>query len=124
MKRLIPAGILLLAVISSYILSLSYITSTCKETHKLLTGCEEDYKDNRNAEVALKKLTEAWNEKEQLLSFFVNHDKIDEIELELSSLKVFCKSDESLMFFDHTENLKMLLHQIIEDTQINTHSVF
>lgn len=124
MKRLIPAGILFIAVIVSYVFSLRYITATCNKTEKLVLQCEEEYKNGGDAFAVAEELTDMWDEKEKILSFFVNHDRIDEIELELASLSVFCKSDEEILFYDRIENLKMLLHQVKEDTRISTHNIF
>lgn len=124
MKRLIPAAILLIAVIVSYVLSFRYVTVTCDKAEKLVLQCEEEYKNGGDACAVAKELIDMWDEKEKILSFFVNHDRIDEIELELSSLSVFCKSDGDVLFYDHIESLKMLLHQVKEDTRISTHSIF
>lgn len=124
MKRLIPAGILLIAVIVSYVLSLRYITVTCDKAEKLVLQCEEEYKNGGNPCAVTEELTDMWDEKEKILSFFVNHDRIDEIELELSSLSVMSGSNEEILFYEHIENIKMLLHQVKEDTEISTHSIF
>lgn len=124
MKRLIPASILFIAVIASYFLSLWYINSTCETTQKLVLRCEEEYRNGSDALSAAKELSEMWDEKEKVLSFFVNHNQIDEIELELSSLAVFCKSENEIYFYDSIETLKTLLHQVKEDARISTHSVF
>lgn len=124
MKRLIPASILFIAVIASYFLSLWYINGTCETTQKLVLRCEEEYRNGSDALAAAKELSEMWDEKEKVLSFFVNHNQIDEIELELSSLSVFCKSENEIYFYDSIETLKTLLHQVKEDARISTHSVF
>lgn len=124
MKRLIPAGILLLTVILSYIFSLSYITSTCNEVNDLIDKCESAYINGENSYETAEKLKDTWSGKEKILSLFVNHDKIDDIELELSSLLIYSKSDSSNIFYEHIAVLKMLLHQIKEDTEINSHSIF
>lgn len=123
MKRLIAAGILFTAVIAAYLSSLMYITKTCDETKELILRCEEAYNEGEAHKYA-EELSALWDEKEKALSFFMNHDRIDEIELEISSLSLYSKTKDEILFFEHIETLKMLLHQVKEDTRISVHSVF
>lgn len=124
MKRLIPAGILFLTVILAYFFSMNYVTETCERTNELIKICENEYAESGNAEESAAALNEYWSGKEDGLSFFVNHDRIDNIELEISSLMLLSKKESEVMFYEHIENLKMLLHQVKEDTRINIHSIF
>ncbi len=124
MKRLIPAGILLILIILAYFSSQSYIMDTCNDARELVEICEKDYRDGKDAYQAAEKIEHLWEDNEKPLSFFVNHDRIDDIELELSSLLLYSRSDEEELFYEHIERLKMLLHQLKEDTKINAHSVF
>ena len=123
MKRLISAGILLAAGITAYVLSLIYITKTCDETKEIILRCEEAYNDGKAYKYA-EELSNLWDEKENTLSFFMNHDRIDDIELEISSLLLYSKTSEEILFYEHIETLKMLLHQVKEDTKVSIHSIF
>lgn len=124
MKRLIPAAILLSVVLISYFGSLKYINDSCAEADRLADKCEAEYRSGRNAEEEIERLKKLWDKKEKMLSFFVNHADIDNIELELSSLTVFASEKEDAMFYDHIESMRTMLHQIKEDTVLSTHSVF
>lgn len=124
MKRLISAGILLAFVVAAYLSSLIYIRKTCDETIELVKQCEADYKEGKNAYQTAEKIDEIWVDKEQTLSFFVNHDRIDEVELELTSLLLYSGTDNEILFYEHIETLKMLLYQIKEDSMINAHAIF
>lgn len=124
MKRLISAGILFAFVVAAYVSSFIYIKKTCNETIELVRLCEENYKDGKNAYETAEKIDEIWVDKEQTLSFFVNHDRIDEVELELSSLLLYSRTDNEILFYEHIETLKMLLFQIKEDSMINAHAIF
>ena len=123
MKRLIAAGILLAAVITAYISSLLYITKTCDETKELIPRCEDAYNKGEAHKYAVK-LSNLWDEKEKALSFFMNHNRIDDIELEISSLLLYSETEDEILFYEHIETLKMLLHQVKEDTRISGHSIF
>ncbi|MGN0451782.1 MAG: DUF4363 family protein [Acutalibacteraceae bacterium] len=123
MKRLIAAGILLAAVVTAYISSLVYITKTSNEAKEIIIRCEEAYNDGKAQESA-EELSELWDKKEKVLSFFVNHSRIDDIELEISSLLLYSKTEDEILFYEHIEALKMMIHQIKEDTRISFHSIF
>lgn len=123
MKRLIAAGILLAAVIAAYACSFMYITKTCDETKEIILRCEKAYSEGEAYKYA-EELNDLWDEKEKALSFFMNHDRIDDIELEISSLLLYSKTKEEILFYEHIETLKMLLHQVKEDTRISVHSIF
>lgn len=123
MKRLIAAGILLAAVIAAYVSSFIYITKTCDETKEIILRCEKAYSEGEAHKYA-EELNNLWDEKEKALSFFMNHERIDDIELEISSLLLYSKTKEEILFYEHIETLKMLLHQVKEDTRISVHSIF
>lgn len=124
MKRLISAGLLLVFVVTAYVSSYFYIKKTCDETIELVRLCEENYKDGKNAYDTAEKIDEVWVQKEKTLSFFVNHDRIDEVELELSSLLLYSRTKDEILFYENIETLKMLLSQIKEDSMINAHAIF
>ena len=123
MKRLIAAGILLAAVVAAYISSLIYITKTCDETKELILRCEEAYSEGEAYKYA-EELSSLWDEKEKALTYFMNHARIDDIELEISSLLLYSETEDEILFYEHIETLKMLLHQVKEDTRISVHSIF
>ena len=54
----------------------------------------------------------------------MNHNRIDDIELEISSLLLYSETEDEILFYEHIETLKMLLHQVKEDTRISVHSIF
>lgn len=124
MKRLIAAGVLLATVILAYFFSTKYVTSTCEAAAELIESCEVEYTQGDLSGESAVKLKEYWSENENGLSFFVNHDRIDDIELEIASLVLLSQKESDTMFFEHIEKLKMLLHQVNEDTRISIHSIF
>lgn len=124
MKRLIIAGILLVLVVATYITSLKYITTSCKETKTLLNSAVEVYKQNQTAEAEAKEMSEFWDKKERILSAFVEHDRIDDIEQAISHLNIYAKEEDNVLFYEYADTVSVLLHQIMEDTKITTHSIF
>ncbi len=124
MKRLIPASIIFVLVIITYLTSLFYITNSCEEAKKLLDNSITVYKNEKEAEKEAKELENYWDKKEKTLSVFVNHDRIDDIEKAISLLNVYAKQKDNELFFEYADTVKILLHQIMEDTKITMHSIF
>lgn len=124
MKRLIAAGILFVFVIGSYIWGYVFIKDACNIANKYLEECINVYDSESNAEKEAKKLEKYWSKKEKGLSFFANHSDIDEIELAISSLKTYSKTSEKEIFLEYSGTVKTLLHQLMEDTTPNAHSIF
>ena len=124
MKRLIPAAILLCLVVLTYILSLKYITKSCDETNMLLQKAINEYEKNKTAEKSSKDVKDFWQKEEKILSFFVNHDHIDDVEQAISSLTIYAKEKDNILFYEYADTIRVLLHQIKEETKITTHSIF
>lgn len=124
MKRLIIAGLLLVLVIATYLTSLFYITDSCDNAKNMVEKTIQVYSENKTAENNAKLLEKFWNKREPLLSVFVNHDRIDDIETAISLLNVYAKIPENELFYEYADNVKILIHQIMEDTKFTMHSIF
>ena len=124
MKRLIAAAILTVFILVAYFGSYIYVVNTCEETTKLLENCILDFKINGNAENKALKLKKQWDKKEKILSYFVNHDLIDEVEVNISNVYTYSKDNENFAFYQFADAVKTRLHQIIEEAKLSTHSVF
>ena len=124
MKRLIPAIIILIILISSYFGSYVYINHVCDTVKQGVEDCLNEYKEHGTAKADAKWLKNYWDENEKILSFFVNHAMIDEVEMAISNIKLHASFEENYMFYDSCDKTKTLLHQIMEDTKISAHSVF
>jgi len=124
MKRLIPASIIFALVIVTYFLSLNYITKSCNKTNKLIDKSVSAYDNNHTAENEAQEIKKFWQKEEKILSFFVNHDHIDQIEQAISTLNVYAAQKDNILFYEYADTIKILLHQIVEETKITTHSIF
>lgn len=124
MKRLIVAAILFVVVIATYLTSLFYITDSCDKAKSMVENSISVYTKNQTAKNEARDLENYWNKKEPLLSVFVNHDRIDDIETAISLMNVYAKIPKNELFYEYADNVKMLIHQILEDTKFTMHSIF
>lgn len=122
---MIAAGVLVVLILISYLTGSYWIRTVTSQTKETLKQCEEEYeKKEGDAEATAKELCERWAKQEKGLSFFVNHETLDEIELTLSSVAIFAETDEKEMFKEALAQVHMLLHQLNEDSRISIHSIF
>ena len=124
MKRLIIAAVLFILVIATYLTSLFYITDSCNTASNMVENALLVYSEKETAEKNAGELETFWNKKEPLLSVFVNHDRIDDIETAISLMNVYAKIPKNDLFYEYADNVKVLIHQIMEDTKFTMHSIF
>lgn len=124
MKRLIAAILLTVMVIGIYLGGYFTINNICNNANKKLEDCINAYNKGENAEEKAKELEKFWSEKEKILSVFSNHSEIDEIETSILLMKIYSGTNKKEMFKEYCGTVKIMLHQMIEDTVPNMHSVF
>ena len=81
-------------------------------------------KDSAQAQKIADALVKEWEKRETLLSPFINHEKIDEIGLEITSLAANIRAENYPVLLRDAETILALLHQMEEDEKINIHSIF
>ncbi len=123
MKRLIPALIILTVIIVTFIGSYVFVNSICKQARNLIDECIDEYKEKGVTETKAENFKKYWDKQEKILSIFVNHQIIDEIEISVAELSYHSKFKDNHMFFDAAIKIKTLIHQIEEDTKITAHSL-
>lgn len=123
MKRIIVAITLFVTVLSFYLCGHFYIIDTCKETKTLLHECVVSYDNGDNPLNCAEKLKKFWGNKEKVLSVFVNHRTIDDIEMAIDSLLSYSDSNNDEIFHEYADTVKTLIHQLKEDMLPSAHSV-
>ena len=123
MKRLLAAVVLFCLILSAYLSGYFYIKQTCNQANELLSDCIKEYELKNSAVESAERLENFWQKKEKLLSVFANHTEIDEIELTISTLKVYSSTDDKVHFSEYSGNVKILLHQLHEDIIPSIHSI-
>jgi hypothetical protein len=107
-------------------ISLSYLNKITKNLENLNMQIET-YINDRNWDEAYKAandFSEKWERHSNIIKLFVNHQELDNIEIELSKLTQFVKEktpDESLA---NVHTLDFLLNHIINLEKINIQNIF
>lgn len=126
MKRLITA-ITLIVIITALCIGVNFlVTHEVNSVRAMVTQCK-DYmikKDSAQAQKIADALVKEWEKRETMLSPFINHEKIDEIGLEITSLAANIRAENYPVLLRDAETILALLHQMEEDEKINLHSIF
>lgn len=124
MKRLIVAFALSGFIVVSLAFSIFYIKSVCGETSALLDECISAYDNNNETYKKAEALSKYWEDHEKLLSVFVNHESLDEVESAIKSLKDYSDTEAREIFHEYCGSVEILIHQLLEDTFPTVHSIF
>ena len=123
MTRLLVAFFLAAFITASVFFSVFYVKSVCKETRNMLNECIDAYYKNEEAYEKADALSKYWERKEKILSAFVNHQNLDEVESAINSLKDYSDTDDNEIFYEYSGSVEMLIHQLLEDTLPGVHSI-
>ena len=126
MKRLVTA-IALIVVITALCIGVNFLVShEVGSVRAMVTQCKDylEKKDSAQAQKTADALVKEWEKRETLLSPFINHEKIDQISLEITSLAANIRAENYPVLLRDAETILTLLHQMEEDEKINIHSIF
>jgi len=125
MKNIVASFIIFFALLISIIFSISYLNKTCITLENLDTKLE-NYIESSSWEDAYGtslKLMEDWDKYSKVISVFVNHAEIDNINSELWKLTQYVKcknSDESLA---SVHIIKFYLRHITNMEKVNIQNI-
>ena len=123
MKRLIVAGVLSAFIVVSLTFSVFYVKAVCNQTKLMLNECISAYDNNHKSYEKADALSNYWEKQEKILSIFVNHESLDEVESAIKSLKDYSDTEDNEIFYEYSGSVEMLIHQLLEDTLPGIHSI-
>ena len=99
-KELIICGIIIIAIIGLDILIGNFVDDKMNQTIELLNDLRKDVEE-QNYDVAREKVDEIvdyWYESEKFFSFYIEHDELEKVATELTSLNahIELENDDSL----------------------------
>ena len=126
MKRIIPACILAVVIISSCIVGQIVVKKYCDGVYNDLKECKEQFVNGEistayNLSVEVK---ENWTGNKAVLSVFVNHNLLDEISQSVMQLPEFAKTDGKDTFLGECSKIQSMLTLIKEEQRIRGESFY
>lgn len=117
MKRLIPASIILILLITICFCSHSYIDKLCKKT-------ASDIEKYRNQTITASVLEENWKNQKENMSIFVNHEFLDKISIYIGQLTVYDITANPAVLETTYKNILTVLSMIKEEQRFELHSFY
>lgn len=117
MKRLIPAGIILIFIISVCIFSNIYVDRACEQT-------ADDINAYYNQTISADTLQSSWNRQKEKMSLFVNHGFLDKISIYIGQLTLTENKDNPPESDAIYKNIQTVLSLIKEEQEFDLHSFY
>lgn len=125
MKRLIAAVIIAVLLCVLCITDYFYIKNSYNTFTENINKCVERIEQNdiSSAKQYAENLEKEWKNREHLLSIFVNHDIIDEIDTAIVQLVPYLDTGNYDLCITQCAVIELKLSQVREDSTINLHSI-
>lgn len=124
-KELIICGIIIIAIIGLDILIGNFVDDKMNQTIELLNDLRKDVEE-QNYDVAREKVDEIvdyWYESEKFFSFYIEHDELEKVAAELTSLNahIELENDDSLEGIDR---MSFIIRHIEEKDDLKLKNIF
>lgn len=121
MRRLIAAGVLLLAIIAVCIAGNLAVSRVCINAAEIADAGEQACvsQDWESALAHSQRLSDYWEKHIRLMSFFVDHGDIEELSSKTGSLAVLAEEQDSAAFREKIREILHLLETVSGEQQMN-----
>lgn len=124
-KELIICGIIIIAIIGLDILIGNFVDDKMNQTIELLNDLRKNVEE-QNYDVAREKVDEIvdyWYESEKFFSFYIEHDELEKVATELTSLNahIELENDDSLEGIDR---MSFIIRHIEEKDDLKLKNIF
>jgi hypothetical protein len=132
-RRVVYKEIIICIVVIIVIFGLNYATQnytnyTVNEIKENLDNTREELaKDVPSYEVALTKANNTfnrWEELDDILALYIEHDEIEKVKTALTSMKCFIEMEDDSQAVDSIDRCKYILEHIIEKERFSIDNIF
>ena len=126
MKRLCAAIVLIILLAACCVTSRIVIADTYKDFRGQIEDCKTAVSNGEfdKAEQLSRGLDKQWQEKRGIVSIFVFHGTIEEIDDSLARLKAYANKESRSMYLSECEAVLLRLREIKDDSGVNLHALF
>ena len=126
MKSVISAVVIFIFIVVTGLFSAIYVDNVTKEMLQIVYKNEKYFSNLKweDAEDEILKLEKYWANKRSVLSVFINHTNLSEVDTAVAKLKNATKMRENTDFFYETDNLVLTLLSINEQQKISIENIF
>jgi glutaredoxin-related protein len=127
-KEIVICIIVVIAIFGLNYATQNYTSYTVKEISENLDNTREELVlEQINYEVALNKANntfDRWEELDDILALYVEHDEIEKVKTALTSMKSFIEMEDDSQAVDSIDRCKYILEHIMEKERFTIDNIF
>ena len=125
LKEIIISVIIVFFIISLDIVTQNYTKETVVNTSEKLSNLKEKMKNTEeNISNDIEKIYANWEERRKKLAYFIEHDELEKVEINLTNIRSFIEEDELAMAINEVDEAKFILEHIKEKNALELENIF
>ena len=126
MKSVISALLIFILIITTIFFSGLYVNDTTNKMLQIVYKNEKYFSDLQwdKADNEIDKLESLWKKRRPMLSVFLNHSDLSDIDINISKLKNITKIRDNGDFFYETDNVIHSIYNIKDQQKISIYNLF
>ena len=126
MKSVISALLIFILIITTIFFSGLYVNDTTNKMLQIVYKNEKYFSDLQwdKADNEIDKLESLWKKRRPMLSVFLNHSDLSDIDINISKLKNTTKIRDNSDFFYETDNVIHSIYNIEDQQKISIYNLF
>ena len=126
MKSVISALLIFILIITTIFFSGLYVNDTTNKMLQIVYKNEKYFSDLQwdKADNEIDKLESLWKKRRPMLSVFLNHSDLSDIDINISKLKNTTKIRDNSDFFYETDNVIHSIYNIKDQQKISIYNLF
>lgn len=129
-KETIICSVIIIAIIlGNYIIqkytseSVEIITNELADLREYLKENSNDIQNNQSKE-KIDKIFKYWEERRNKLAYFIEHDELEKVETDLTSIKSFIETNEYQNSISEVDKCRFVLNHIKDKYEFNLQNIF
>lgn len=125
-KEIVISAIIIIIVIIGNIITQNYTKKCAREINKELLEIKEivNQQQKEVLENKIKQVSHNWDEMQEKLAFYIEHDELEKVETELRGLKGYIEKEEHTEALAELDKSIFILEHIKEKTSLNLKNIF
>ncbi|MBQ9657717.1 MAG: DUF4363 family protein [Clostridia bacterium] len=128
MKELSVIIVIIIVVFTTNTITQNYTNQTVKELtdklDELVEITKNKEKDNSERMKIALEIEKIWKQKKSKLSYFIEHDEIEKVEINITSILSYLESEELVMAKTESEQAIFLLEHIKDKYELSLENIF
>ena len=127
-KEIIICIVIIIIIIMGNYITQNYAKESVQELNNKLNELREEISkeqvDNEKAQKYLKEVEEIWNNRHDKLAYYIEHDELEKVETNMTSMKSFIENKEYPECISELDKSVFILEHIEEKYKFSLENIF